>query len=67
MVIGIASGACAIKKYITRPVVYVSQDIAEMEEILRDKKKIRKIIVDELRDVIKNYSQPRRTMFYYQL
>ena len=37
-----------------------------MEEILRDKKKIRNIIVNELRDVIKNYAQPRRTMFYYQ-
>ena len=37
-----------------------------MEEILRDKKKIRKIIVNELRDVIKNYAQPRKTMFYYQ-
>ena len=57
------------KQYILRRIEEVDQlrkDIAEMEEILRDKKKIRKIIVDELKDVIKNYSQPRRTMFYYQ-
>lgn len=57
------------KQYILRRIEEIDQlkkDIAEMEEILRDKKKIRKIIVSELRDVIKNYAQPRRTMFYYQ-
>ncbi|MBQ9898391.1 MAG: topoisomerase IV, partial [Ruminococcus sp.] len=26
----------------------------------------RRIIVNELRDVVKNYAQPRRTLFYYQ-
>lgn len=57
------------RQYILRRVEEVDQlkkDIAEMEEILRDKKKIRKIIIDELRRVIKNYAQPRKTMFYYQ-
>ena len=57
------------KQYILRRVEEVDQlkkDIEEMEEILRDKKKIRKIIVNELREVIKNYAKPRRTMFYYQ-
>lgn len=57
------------KQYILRRIEEVDQlrkDIAEMEEILRDKKKIRRIIVNELRDVIKNYAQPRRTMFYYK-
>ena len=57
------------KQYILRRVEEVDQlkaDIAEMEEILRDKKKIRKIIIDELKEVIKNYAQPRRTLFYYQ-
>ena len=56
------------KQYILRRIEEVDQlrkDIAEMEDILRDKKKIRKIIVDELRQVIKNYAQPRKTMFYY--
>ena len=57
------------KQYILRRIEEVDQlkkDIEEMEDILRDKKKIRKIIVNELRDVIKNYAQPRKTMFYYQ-
>lgn len=57
------------RQYILRRIDEVDQlkkDIAEMEEILRDKKKIRKIIIDELRRVIKNYAQPRKTMFYYQ-
>jgi DNA gyrase subunit A len=57
------------KQYILRRIEEVDQlkkDIAEMEEILRDKKKIRKIIVNELRDVVNNYAQPRRTLFYYQ-
>ena len=57
------------KQYIlrrTEEIDTLRKDIAEMEEILRDKKKIRKIIICELRDVIKNYAQPRRTLFYYQ-
>ena len=57
------------RQYILRRVDEVDQlkkDIAEMEDILRDKKKIRKIIIDELRQVIKNYAQPRKTMFFYQ-
>ncbi len=57
------------KQYILRRIEEVDQlkkDIEEMEDILRDKKKIRKIIINELRDVIKNYAQPRKTMFYYQ-
>ena len=57
------------RQYILRRIDEVDQlkkDIAEMEDILRDKKKIKKIIIDELRRVIKNYAQPRKTMFYYQ-
>jgi len=57
------------KQYIlrkTEEIDSLKNDIAEMEEILRDKKKIRQIIIKELRDVIKNYSQPRKTLFYYQ-
>ena len=57
------------RQYILRRIDEVDQlkkDIAEMEDILHDKKKIRKIIIDELRRVIKNYAQPRKTMFYYQ-
>ena len=57
------------RQYILRRVEEVDQlrkDIAEMEDILRDKKKIRKIIIDELKEVSKTYAQPRRTFFYYQ-
>lgn len=57
------------RQYILRRVEEVDQlrkEIEELEEILRDKKKIRKIIIEELRRVIKNYAQPRKTMFYYQ-
>ncbi len=57
------------KQYILRRTDEIDSlraDIAEMEEILSDKKKIRKIIVSELRDVIKNYAKPRKTLFYYQ-
>jgi len=56
------------KEYILRRIEDVDQlkkDIAEMEEILGDKKKIRAVIIKELKDVIKNYGQPRRTQFYY--
>lgn len=56
------------KEYILRRIEDVDQlkkDIAEMEELLGDKKKIRAVIVKELKDVIKNYGQPRKTQFYY--
>lgn len=57
------------KQYILRRIEEIDQlkaDIAEMEDILQDKKKIRKIIISELREVIKNYAQPRKTMFYFK-
>lgn len=43
----------------------LEKDIAEMQEILSDEKKIKKIIIDELNEVIKKYQQPRRTKFFY--
>lgn len=57
------------RQYITKRLQDVDQlrkDIAEMEDILQDKNKIRKIIIKELKDVAKTYGQPRKTMFYYQ-
>lgn len=57
------------KQYIlrrTEEIDSLRKDIDEMEEILKDKKKIRRIIIKELREVIKNYAQPRKTLFYYQ-
>ncbi|MDE6036176.1 MAG: topoisomerase IV [Ruminococcus sp.] len=53
------------KQYISRRIQELEsleKDIAEMEEILKDNNKIRKIIIKELRDVIKNYSQPRKSL-----
>ncbi|MCM1315591.1 MAG: DNA topoisomerase (ATP-hydrolyzing) subunit A [Muribaculaceae bacterium] len=53
------------RQYILRRIQEVEslkKDIIEMEEILKDKNKIRKIIIKELKDVIKNYAQPRKTL-----
>ncbi|MDE5569038.1 MAG: topoisomerase IV, partial [Ruminococcus sp.] len=55
------------RQYIMKHLQDVDQlrrDIVEMEEILQDKNKIRRIIIKELKDVAKNYGRPRRTMFY---
>ncbi|MDE6679451.1 MAG: topoisomerase IV, partial [Ruminococcus sp.] len=55
------------KQYILRRIEEVDslrKDIAEMEDILNDRNKIRKIIIKELKDVIKNYAQPRKTLIY---
>lgn len=57
------------RQYIMKRLQDVDQlrkDITEMEAILQDKNKIRRIIIKELKDVAKNYGRPRRTMFYFQ-
>ncbi|MDD6033875.1 MAG: DNA topoisomerase (ATP-hydrolyzing) subunit A [Oscillospiraceae bacterium] len=43
----------------------LEMDIAGMEEILKSPRKINKIIVEELREVIKKYGQPRKSLFAY--
>ncbi len=45
----------------------LSREIEEMEGILGDSKKIDKIIIGELQEIIKKYAQPRRTMFLYDV
>ncbi len=45
----------------------LTADIAEMESILQDDKKIKKIIIGELKEISKKYGQPRRTMFLYDV
>lgn len=53
------------RQYILRRIEEVDnlkKDIEEMEDILQDRNKIRKIITRELKDVIKNYAQPRKTL-----
>ncbi|MGN0612738.1 MAG: DNA gyrase subunit A [Porcipelethomonas sp.] len=44
----------------------LEKSIAETEDIISSSKKIRNVIVGELKDVIKKYSQPRNTMFFYK-
>ncbi|MGN0642953.1 MAG: DNA gyrase subunit A [Huintestinicola sp.] len=56
------------REYIMNRISEIAQlekDIAEMEGILGDEKKVLNIIINELKDVIKKYGQPRKTMFYY--
>lgn len=43
----------------------LKNDIAEMEDILKDPAKIKKIIINELKDVIKKYGKPRNTEIIY--
>ncbi len=56
------------KEYILNRIADIAQlekDIAEMEEVLSDDKKVKQIIIDELNEVIKKYQQPRKTLFIY--
>ncbi|MCL2054142.1 MAG: DNA topoisomerase (ATP-hydrolyzing) subunit A [Oscillospiraceae bacterium] len=58
------------KEYILNRISEIEQlkkDIAEMEGILKDDKKVKNIIVAELREVIKKHAQPRKTMFLYDV
>ena len=50
----------------TEEIEALEAEIAEMEDILGDKKKIRAIIVSELKEVEKKYAQPRRSLFIYE-
>lgn len=45
----------------------LADEIAEMEEILNSPKKIDKVIIDELNEIVKKYSQPRKTQFLYDV
>lgn len=40
-------------------------DIAKLEDILQNKKKVKTIISSELKDVIKKYAKPRQTQFVF--
>ncbi|MBP0974725.1 MAG: topoisomerase IV, partial [Oscillospiraceae bacterium] len=48
----------------TQEIEQLRKDIAEMEDILKDVKKIRKIMIEELTKVAQKYGQPRKTLFY---
>lgn len=43
----------------------LAEEIADMEDILANPKRIRKIIEKELKETAKKYGQPRKTMFYH--
>ena len=43
----------------------LEKSIAEMENILKDDKKVKNLIIDELNEVSRKYRQPRKTLFIY--
>ncbi|MBR6657184.1 MAG: topoisomerase IV [Oscillospiraceae bacterium] len=56
------------REYILKRTADISdlkKEIAEMEIILNDPKKINNLIIDDLKDVIKKYDQPRRSEIIY--
>ena len=56
------------REYILKRTADISdlkKDIAEMEIILNDPKKINNLIIDDLKEVIKKYDQPRRSEIIY--
>ncbi len=51
----------------TQETADLEKEIADMEDILGNEKRVNKLIIDELRDISKKYGQPRRTMFLYDV
>ncbi len=49
----------------TEEIQALEKDIAELESIVADNRKIRKIIIKELTEVGKKYGQPRKSMLIY--
>lgn len=49
----------------TKEIDQLEKDIAEMLEILDSERKQKLIIIDELKEVIKKYSKPRKSMLIY--
>ncbi len=43
----------------------LEQEIADMEDILKSRSRVNKIMVKELEEVIKKYAQPRKTVILY--
>ncbi len=43
----------------------LEEEVAEMEDILKSARRVKSIIIDELRAVAKKYGQPRRTTLIY--
>ncbi len=56
------------KEYILKRVEETEQlekDIADLEDILNSPRRVKKIIIDELQEVMKKYPSPRRTAIVY--
>ncbi len=49
----------------TKEISELENQIKEMQETLEDRKKILKIIIDELKNVIKKYQKPRQSVLMY--
>lgn len=49
----------------TKEIDSLREEIADMEETLKNPKKIKSIIVKELKETAKKYGQPRRTLFFH--
>lgn len=44
----------------------LEEEIAELEDTLGSGRKIKNVIIGELKEVIKKYAQPRKTQFFYK-
>ncbi len=56
------------KEYIlkrTKEIEDLLKDIAEMEDILKAPHKVNNIIINELKEIIAKYAEPRKTLFIY--
>lgn len=49
----------------TKEIDSLREEIADMEETLKNPKKIKSIIAKELKETSKKYGQPRRTLFFH--
>ncbi len=49
----------------TKDISTLTEEIADLEDVLGSDRRVRNIIVDELKEVSKKYGQPRKTQFVY--
>lgn len=49
----------------TKEIEQLLAEIAEMEDILQNPRKMNTIIINELKEVVNKFAQPRKTMFIY--
>ncbi len=50
----------------TRAIEDLEKEIAELEATLKSKKRLQKVLIDELTQVSKKYAQPRKTLLVHQ-